>query len=119
MNEAEQRILTARFEHVLNASVSQLRLISAHIAPVASRLDEKSADRGYLVEGLMEITNLHMYLMLHLNSIATGIADPVAATQAVLAGAEECARGLGALSGGVNSNSEPAGDADPAETTIH
>ncbi|MCP2086075.1 UNVERIFIED_ORG: hypothetical protein J2Y81_002092 [Paraburkholderia sediminicola] len=119
MNETNTQILTARFEHVLNTSLSQLRIISAHVAPVANKLDAQSEDRAYLVSGLMELVNLHMYLLQHLNSIATGIADPVAAAQAILAGAEECAKEIGALAGDANSASEPAGDINLAETTIH
>lgn len=117
MNEADAQILAARFEHVFNTSLSQLRVITAHVAPVASKLDMQSEERAYLVSGLMELVNLHMYLLQQMNWLATGIADPVAAAQAVVAGAEQSVREM--FPAAETEKSAPVGDSDNAEVTVH
>ena len=89
MKTAEEKILTAQFEHALNVSMSQLRVAMAHVAPVVVGLHEGSADHRYLVNGLIELNNLHGYLTQQLMSLLTGIEDPEAAGRALLKGAKE------------------------------
>jgi hypothetical protein len=89
METAKERILAARVEHTLNVSLSQLRIIAAHVSPVATGLDEQSEDRQFLVEALVELTNLHSYLTQQLMVFGTGIEDANGAAQAVADGAQE------------------------------
>lgn len=90
MEDIDLQVQTASFDLTLNATLSWLRLIHAHVVPVAKSLDAAAVERKHLMAGIEELQNLHLYLTNCLNQLTTGIRDPVAAAQAVMAGAQGC-----------------------------
>ncbi|WP_296226912.1 hypothetical protein [Ralstonia sp. UBA689] len=69
MTEAETQILLTKCDHTLSTTLAQLRLIVAHVTPVANGLLEGSADKGYLVKSLAGLHQLHGYLLEQLNQL--------------------------------------------------
>jgi hypothetical protein len=69
MTEAETQILLTKCDHTLSTTLAQLRLIVAHVTPVANGLQEGSADKGYLVTSLAGLHQLHGYLLEQLNQL--------------------------------------------------
>lgn len=92
MKDADEQIQLANMELVLNVALAQLRVIHAHIQPVADQFDESSEERRYLMAGVVEMVNLHGYLTNRLNELTTGIADPVEAAKVIVDGAKRCAQ---------------------------
>ncbi|WP_114810825.1 hypothetical protein [Paraburkholderia kururiensis] len=63
MNDAETQIFLSTCEHVLTLALAEVRMVTAHVAPVAQSLEEGSANRGYLDSSLMRLSQLHGYML--------------------------------------------------------
>lgn len=70
MNEAQTRIFLTSCDQAVTLTLAQLRVVVAHVTPVAQNLQEGSEHRGYLDTSLSHLHQLHSYLLDQLRRIS-------------------------------------------------
>ena len=118
MNDADMHIMCARFDHTLNAALSQVRVVFAHLVPVANGLGADSEEQRYLSAAMLELNALHGFIAQRLMELTTGISDPCEAGRALLESGQQCVAQMEAAAA-VDSQERESSNGERSEISIH